>query len=268
MPSLLVVSPPTLDYIVSGGTILSRPGGPALYSLFGASMRGWRVYAVGPWGWETLESVAVERELGVERVGYPAAGRGAVFRHEYRSGRRFSEILGRPEGLRVDEFIRALDGVRPDAVLVSPITGEEAGYIASLLAQRSDVKCVGLDIQGYVRGYGDVWEGFLPAARSYVVHMSSDDTGEEGVSKVAEATAGRSLIVYTRGTGPITVVTGSLAEVLPGPRKTVGDPTGAGDIFTSITLAEYCTHGDIVAAVRRAVDLAPEALEEARKTLG
>ena len=268
MPVVLVASPPTMDYMVYEDSVVPRPGGPALYSSFGASMVGWRVYAVGPWGWETMATTRVEWELGVERLGYQAAGRGAVFRHVYMGNRRFSEILGRPEGFRVDELLRAIDEVKPDAILLSPITGEESGYVAELLAHRTDVKCVGLDVQGYVRGFGGVWEAFIPEGRSYLVHISSDDTGEEGVWRAVGLMGSRGVLVYTRGPGPVSLIIGGSELRLPGPARQVKDPTGAGDIFTTITLASYCESGDIVYAVKRALELTPEALEEARRSLG
>jgi sugar/nucleoside kinase (ribokinase family) len=229
-------------------------------------MVGWRVYAVGPWGWETVDTTAVERDVGVERLGYQAAGRGAVFRHVYGPRGRVSEILGRPEGFRVEEVLRAVDEVRPDAVLISPVTGEEAGHAAALLAQRSDVRCVALDVQGYVRGYGGSWPGLLPGARTLLVHMSSDD---EGAGEALRWVAGRHLLVYTRGAGPVTIAgPGGLSASLPGPSKIVRDPTGAGDIFTAIALAEWCSGAPVEEAVARALEKTPEALEEARRTLG
>ncbi len=264
MRSLLVVSPPTLDYIYIRGSEVKRAGGPALYASFGASLLGYRVLALGPWGWETAESVTVERDVGVERVGYPFAGRGAVFRHYYVEGKRISEILGRPEAVRLDEFIGSVEDLKPDIVMISPVTGEEAGHVLAAAVPLTTVRCIALDVQGYVRGYNHLWYSFIARSRRLVIHASTDDLSEEDASLIAD----RGILVYTRGEGPVTLYDGTAKIEYSGPRRRVTDPTGAGDIFTAIFSSTYCETLDAESSLRAAVELTPKALEAAREALG
>ncbi|MCE4619713.1 MAG: PfkB family carbohydrate kinase [Desulfurococcales archaeon] len=215
---ILVVSPPTLD-IINGEC---RAGGPSLYAGATIGALGWRAEAVGPVGYVTLESARIERSLGVERLGYRVDGPGFVFRLEYEgSSRRVSQV-GVPRVIDAGTVLSLAEGYY-EAVLISPVYGEEPGILPPLLAGRAGLAAV--DVQGYYR------VGLEAPGGERLVSISH--SGEEeggGPSSVY-------VNIVTRGYGTVTIqYRGGVASLRDprGPR--LGDPTGAGDAFTGALL--------------------------------
>ena len=240
MPRLLVVSPPTID-LINGKC---RAGGTGLYAGATASMLGWNAYAIGPYGYVSWLALRVESLLGVVRLGYIVNGRGLVFRLEYFPSGRRVYMIG--DGVVFDhqEVLKSTDGVGWfDAVLVSPVYGEEIGVLPPLLSSRSRI--IALDVQGYVRSGLEV-----PGSGSLVSIIHSGEDEGEGPSNVL-------LRVVTSGYGSIRLFyRNKILSVLDpvGPQLT--DPTGAGDSFTGALLV-YLGKGY---PVEDAVILASEAV--------
>lgn len=224
---LLVVSPPTIDVIGDR----CRVGGPAVYA--GAVFRrlGGLAYAVGPVGFRTLGTVWVERRLGVWRLGYYYGGEGLVFNIKYLGGgRRIVSLESSTNGLDPSVVLSASSGLGLlDAVLLSPLYGEEWGMLAPLLSARS--RLVAVDVQGYVRA------GLDPSPTSggaVLVHASRGEVGE-----------GLPILYYveTDGPGDIILVERSGMRLVARPRGgLLRDPTGAGDAYTA-SLLYYLLEG-------------------------
>ena len=215
---ILVVSPPTLD-LVDG---VCRAGGPGLYAGATIGALGWRAEAIGPVGYATLESARIERSLGVERLGYHVDGPGFIFRLEYEgSSRRVSQV-GVPRVIDASTVLSLADGYY-EAILVSPIYGEEPGILPPLLAGKARV--VAVDVQGYYR------VGLEAPGGERLVSLSH--TGEEeggGPSSVY-------VNIVTRGYGAVTIRYRGGEAVMRDPRgPRLSDPTGAGDAFTGALL--------------------------------
>lgn len=255
----LIISSPTKDVIHIRGESYVKPGGPALYAGATLAGRGYRVLALGPYGYETLETVKVESMLGVERLGYYYSDSpGMVFAHFYRGGSRISRVDSRAPGIDQSLVVEAVREASPDIVLLSPVYGEEAGPIVQLLASAATNSCLAVDVQGYVRVYGGLWAQMASTGRYTIIHASSDDFG------VGEALGSgvKGVIVHTSGVGPIRIVKGGkVSMVIEPPIEEYHDPTGAGDIFTSLLAAEYCRTHDLPWAVWAAAKATPGALE-------
>jgi len=246
-PSLLVVSPPALD-LVSGR---ARPGGPGLYAGAAWAMEGGRAAAVGPAGYCTLETVRAEERLGAPRLGYVVAGPGHVNRLVYTATGRQVEIIHPAPALDPQEVAGSLAGGW-DAVLLSPLAGEDPG-VARLL--EGGARLVAVDVQGYARVGLEPWSLY---GRLLVVHAGDGEPWRPGAGRV---------VVVTRGPGPVDVyVDGSLAGRVY-PEGGVVDPTGAGDVFTSLFLLGFLEEGDPVGAARRAVEGVPGALASIHERL-
>jgi len=246
-PSLLVVSPPALDLVSEG----ARPGGPGLYAGAAFTREGGRAAAVGPAGYCTLETVRVEERLGVPRLGYTVSGPGHVNRLVYTGSGRRVDILYTPPALDPGEVAGGL-AWGWDAVLLSPLAGEDPG-VARLLEGR--VRVVAVDVQGYARAGVEPW---LLYDRILVVHAGDGEPWRPGAGRV---------VVVTRGPGPVDVyLDGSLAGRVY-PEGALGDPTGAGDVFTALFLMGLLEDGDPLSAARRAVERVPEALASIHESL-
>jgi len=229
---LLVVSSPTIDIIARDGRVVSvRPGGPTLYIAAAASRYGYKVYAVGPVGAETLPTLSAERMLGVERLCCMKSGRGAVFRLEYRGGVRVDRYLGDSVSLGYDDIMSAAETARPDIIILSPVYNEIHGSQVSTLYQAYGA-CVGLDLQGLHR---TMLIGSLPAGAAGFIHGTVEETpvGAERLGFVLAA---------TRGAEPFHLKVGSGERIrVDPPSVRLADPTGAGDVFLFGLLHYACT---------------------------
>jgi len=247
-PRLLVVSPPALDLLDAG----ARPGGPGLYAGAAFALMGGHAYTVGPVGYCTLPVVAAERGFGVERLGYSVAGPGYVNRLVYTGrGRMVSRVHGVP-GLDPGPVLAAAGRYWWDAVLVSPLAGEDHGVPRIL---QGYARLVALDVQGYARGGLEPW---LVAGRVQVLHAGDGEPWRGDAARI---------VTVTSGPGPVEVyVDGVLAGVYR-PRTPIGDPTGAGDVFTGILLYGLARGLSPLEAVEQALDLVAPLLEEIHRRL-
>lgn len=207
-----------------------RAGGPALYAGGMFSKLGGRAYSIGPVGYVTSHVVPVEGYLGVERLGYQAGYEGLVFRIDYEGPYRRITLLTRGATFDHQAILSALREVGfVDAILLSPIYGEDWGAVNSLLHGRSRLAL--LDVQGYVRVGRDP---VLLRGSVGVVHGSSDEI---------QGSLPAYYTVVTDGPGRIRVWRSGnlLFETLPR-GGVLRDPTGAGDSF-SAALAFYLLKG-------------------------
>ncbi len=247
------MSPPALD-IVNGSW---RPGGPGLYAGIALKLVGAKPLLVGPIGYMTLATVAVEREAGLARLGYSTTSPGAVFEIRYRGDERSVEPLHQPPALDTVEVLKAVRRLYWDAVILSPLLGEEAGWLLPLLW--SSARLVVVDVQGYSRaGLVDVVGG---RGVHQLLHASrgEDVWGEEPWG----------IAVVTDGMGPIRVYTSWGEEVVVdpvGPR--LSDPTGAGDAFTGLLAVMLLRGYSLGDAVERASSMVHIALSKARGYMG
>ena len=222
MADLLIVAAPTVDYIAGE----PRPGGPGLYGGLAASLLGCRARVLGPLGLEDYWVARVYEKLGIEYLGPLTPSCGYRFVHDYQGETRDSRILCRPRPLGPHDT--RLVATRHDAVLVSPVECEVTEAFLASLASINPGYWV-LDIQGYTRCYGELWPhvaSSLPLTPS-LVHVSLDDTPSPPRL--------RGVVSYTMGVkGGLLLVDGVEYSRLPPPPIVVGDPTGAGDVYTSV----------------------------------
>ncbi len=251
MEKVLVVSPPTID-LIDGEP---RPGGPGLYAGLSFSMLRARPILIGPVGVETLETAWAERRLGLERIGYPTVEPGAVFKLSYQGPERIVKAIHRPPPIDHVKVLEALSREFWDAVLLSPLSGEETGHLLALLWQHA--RLVVVDAQGYHRsGLKKV----LNARGLYqVVHASGPEAAGLGAW---------GLLVETNGMGEIRLSSPWISGVINpvGPR--LRDPTGAGDIFTATLTLGLLRGATPLEAVREAAAIVPELLPRIQEAIG
>lgn len=243
MEKALVLSPPTLDLLPSG----ARPGGPGLYTGLALKKLGARPSLAGPIGYMTRETVELERSLGLERLGYHTTHPGAVFRLEYTPQGRRVHTLHPPPGMDTVEAARALSQAWWDAVILSPLAGEEAGAVLRLLWQHTRLTVV--DVQGYHRAG---LKAALGGAGLYqVLHASQEE---------AEDLKPAGVMVVTNGLEPIRVYT-PWAQLRVDPvGPPLEDPTGAGDVFTGALALGLLRGMELGEAVEWAASTVPRLL--------
>ncbi|BAN89630.1 ribokinase-like domain-containing protein [Aeropyrum camini] len=251
---VLIVSPPTVDIVEVRGGAVKKPGGPALYAGYAARTLGCRVYAIGPVGYDTLWTAAVESRLGVTRLGYLTASQGYVYHHKYGvRGKRVSRILGRPEPLDPVRVLEALGRGVYTVVLLSPLHGEDSGCLASYIYSNTG-SITAVDLQGYYRAYAQSWSP--PTARiASLAHLSSDDASQPPYKPLA------GLIIYTRGDKGGEVLGPQGVSPIPPPPRLVEDPTGAGDVFTMVYSIMIARGETPSSAAEQAANTTPEILE-------
>ncbi|MCE4625404.1 MAG: hypothetical protein F7C35_06025 [Desulfurococcales archaeon] len=255
--TLLVVSAPTVDVKIVGGRLIREVGGPALYAGAAASLLGWEVYAVGPIGHVTLETVHVEGILGIRRICCKTSSQGFQFELVYKADKRSVSLLSKGPPLGEDDVLEHIYTIRPDAVLVSPVYSEIPPQLPTTIYQR--IPCTALDVQGYHRSG---LKSALPAGSAAIVHGSPGEL--EGL-RGDEAR----LMVETSGYGPLRVLArGRTVFRLRRPRGgLLEDPTGAGDVFTFILMTLICRGWGLVEAVEEASALVFELLPRVHEAI-
>ena len=175
-------------------------------------------------GYLTSYTVKVEERLGVERIGYHDNYEGLVFRIVYENRHRRIWLETRKRTFEPSIILTQLRELGViDAILLSPIYGEEWGSLQPLIAMHS--RLTALDVQGYVR------IGLDPVSSRgaiHIVHGSSDEI--DGGFPVHYT-------VITDGPGEIWLEKWGRVYHKMMPRGGVlRDPTGAGDGFTAALL--------------------------------
>lgn len=251
----LIVSPPTIDIIALDGSTVVRPGGPGLYAGYALKHAGCEVSLLGPAGSETLMTARVERELGLERIGYMTPLAGFIFRLEYKGGKRRVSFSGDRSAVDPQILRSALRREDPDLLVLSPIFGELSPSDA--VAACVEISHCAVDAQGFVRGGLEVPSG-VP-----LLHASDDDISYDEVRKHRAK-----VIYYTRGDGPVSVIVDGKEFLIAGPGERLEDPTGAGDVFTAL-VAHFTKEGeDPSSAAIRAMGETVKVLEALRGLIG
>ncbi len=238
---VLVVGGPTLDIVVVDRERTVRYGGPGIYVSAAASVLGLdlEVYVLGVVGWRTLGSLRVIGELGGLWIGtYFPWVEGLVFEHVYRGVNRVSSMIGTATALPSSTIFNAIEKIRPDIVVLSPVYGEVTIGTPSLLYHNYD-ECIFFDIQGLQRR--GLARGLPPIVSSFI--HASDKEAEDIYNIV------KSHILETSGYGPIRLVHENSVEVIGHAVGELNDPTGAGDVFTFLFAYRFCRDYSVVESV-------------------
>ncbi len=260
MTDLLVIAAPTIDVIPPRSK--PRPGGPTLYAGYAGRVFGCRARAVGPVGLERIHLVVeAHRNLGVdlEPVAYP--GPPYSFQLIYSERGREALLVNVPssKSLPIAVIASILTRLKPNVVVFAPV-GLEVPPQVLPLATLSGASVVALDPQGYSRVFGSLWPSVLQRGSYTFIHYSSDD------AQPSEAIPG--LVYLTRGVEEGSIIfNGAQIGSIPRPTRILDDPTGAGDAFTALVACCLAREGDPINCARVAVDILPDVLEEAHKTI-
>jgi len=224
---ILILGSLTLDFIEG----VTRAGGPGLYGGIVASLLGCKALVLGPLGCEDQRILATLKKFSIDYLGPVTVGCGYRFVHKYLgNGRRFSKVICRPRPLSFSDF-RNLNR-RLDGILISPVGCEIPPWIVEWVYNNLSFDALFLDAQGLIRCYGDLWRILLPTLNAFY-HVSDDDLDVFEPMK-------RGVVCFTRGVrGGVVFLEGKPSLKLPPPRRLVKDPTGAGDVFTTIALCSY-----------------------------
>ena len=224
---ILILGSLTIDYIDGE----EKPGGPALFCSMACMALGYDYYCYGviprKYRWETPKGEFLE-------------GEGPVFQHIYKGERRLSKLIGIPPRIGGEVVLEDYD-----LAIISPVFGE---FEMSLLNNVVTHIPSAIDIQGFVRTADDKGNikykaanretyGILQKAR--ILHVSEDEY------EVMENIPRGIIVVVTYGSRGCHIYLGEEKIYVPAYRVR-GDPTGAGDFFTTILMAQYIVTGDIL----------------------
>ncbi len=226
---ILILGSLTIDYIDH----TKKPGGPALYCSIASRFLDIEYYCYGV--------MPREYEWDKPRGEFIIAD-GPVFAHEYIGDRRISKLLAKPTKI-VDIAIPS----DITACIISPVFNEFDLCVVDKILRK--IPCV-VDIQGFIRSTDENYRVFLrePEDRlikildkARLVHVSAE---ELGVMKEIPNT----LVIITYGSeGSRILYWGN--DIFVPTYPAMGDPTGAGDFFTTITFVKYQECQDIVESV-------------------
>jgi len=193
------------------------------------------------------------------------------FKLVYENGRRKLFLASRCEEILSEDLPQTLNY---DLIHVGPVANEVP--IAILKKLRKSKSIISLDLQGYVRSfknglvvysYND--EAMNALRYANIVHGDEDEVtilGRDGdvlKSALKLLDRGPDILLVTKGDKGSYVLSKDKILFVPAPKpRKVVDPTGAGDIYTSIFLAHYVTSGDIEESAVIASSAASLSVEE------
>ncbi len=227
-------------------------GGTALYASLTAQRLGWRVH--------TVTRMRAEHARHLRRqypnIQWSVAGsrRTTTFRNVYHDHQRSQTVVELASPIRVRDLEPVTHGAR--IIHLGPVAREIGPALTRCLPTAA---LVGLTAQGLVRAITPdgrvVWRAWRPRRvlldRADVVILSDEDIADDpdsGLRYLREARLG----VLTQGPRSIQVFErGSLREFAVR-RVPERNPTGTGDVFAAVLLAELSTTG----ALGHAVELA------------
>ena len=228
MMKLLILASLTVDYIDKE----KKPGGPAFFCSIAAETMGIDYYCYG----------VMPREYLWERPrGIFLPSDGPVFEHKYIGDERISRILKTPS------IINKLPNIEKFTIgLISPVFSEFSIDLVQNILKR--IPCA-IDLQGFVRLkdpnnriiYGLTDKKILSIANSaLIVHASKEEM--DVVGEIPDT-----ITVITYGSKGSRIKHEDKDIYIPAYRVR-GDPTGAGDFYTTILLIRFYSTGDVLEA--------------------
>ena len=224
---VLILGSLTIDYIDGE----ERPGGPALYCSMACAALGvdYFCYGVKP----------REYRWGVPQ-GKFLEGEGPVFEHKYFGERRISRLTRLPpivgDSIDIKNF---------DVAIVSPVFGEfSISLVEHIVANIPSA----IDLQGFVRDtdqnrniiYKTIDESvYNILEKAKLLHISEDEYSV--MKRIPEKT----ISIVTYGSRGCHIYSREKKIYIPA-YKVKGDPTGAGDFFTTILTVHYIKTRDIL----------------------
>lgn len=217
--------------IVNGKT---KRGGPAHYCAMAAQAYGAHYACVG---------LKPRKYLWNVPKGWFFESDGPIFRHIYHGDHRKSILISKPAILDMCP----VDLRKFDVIMISPVFRE---FSFELIEKISKNHFVVIDVQGFVRSTNEANEIIYvsPDQRiiqafehSQIVHISDEELS--AIKKLPT----NPIKVLTYGSDGSKIVHRQKSINIPA-YKVEGDPTGAGDVFTTFLALEYFKKKDIISA--------------------
>ncbi len=253
---LLYISNPTVDVVrVAGSRAYRSVGGPGLHGSWAAIRLGvGGIYLVGMAGSGEAGLIAeTYRSRGIEPILLDAKCT-ATFIHTYIGGGRRTEIKCAPGPMPTARVLKLVSKLRPRIMIIAPVYDEVKPSLAAELREYCELNMI--DLQGFIRA--KLLEEILKLRVTFsAIHFSSDDVPEAEAAALASRLLKVSPIVYytkaSRGVD-IYLEGGFVKHVAV--RVVEGDPTGAGDVFTTASAIMLSRGVEPVEAAETAATLA------------
>jgi sugar/nucleoside kinase (ribokinase family) len=270
VPDLIVIGDLLADIVVEAGvlarggdihgTVRIRPAGSGANAAVWAATRGGRVQLIGRVGEDlmgrllrdSLASHGVEAELVVD----PAARTGALLVVREPGERSMVADRGANAGLSPTDLP---DVLAAGAVLVSGYLlfhpGSEPAALAGL--ERAEAPVIAVEAASWplLEEYGA--DRFLAATKRATMLLANEREAEvltgATADRAVDELAGRyDIVVVKRGARGAVAMTGGKRITVTAPEIVEADPTGAGDAFDGVLLAEVARGTDLQAALAEA----------------
>ncbi len=244
--------------VTPGGHII---GGSAAYATMTARNLGSRARAVTSVGPDFERQNALLKDIETH---YHQARETTIFENQYdEHGNRQQSIAGLAMNLGPEHI--PPEWRRPDIVYLCPISGE---VDADVIHAFSDETLIGLTPQGWMRQWDDDgrvfpkrWENaedILP--HTHILILSDEDLGiyPDELEKYIKLTP---IVVLTRGARDAQLFENGNVIKFPAYPINEIDPTGAGDVFATAFLINYCRTRSVEHALNFAHCVASFAVE-------
>jgi sugar/nucleoside kinase (ribokinase family) len=224
----------TFDRVIHHGSVILRPGGPALYSALAAVLMKTKSVLYTQIGFDFDQSVLKKlKNLGIDTsmINLEPSHLTPLFTLAYSGETRKIFLCG---ANTLDKYYRSLN-IQENHVYVSFTHNElEKNTLYNLVKNKTT--CI--DIQGYARKanksglVGRVYPSLMLKHFTYV-KFSQDEMVRPIQFTRKALNSGVEEVIVTKGKLGAEVYTSSEKYTCPSPSiKTIGDPTGAGDVFT------------------------------------
>jgi sugar/nucleoside kinase (ribokinase family) len=269
-PHLIVVGDLLADVVVEGrtlvrggdvhGTVRVRPAGSGANAAVWAAGRGARVRLFGRIGDDLigrlLYDALVERGVEPELIVDPASRTGAMLVVREAGERSMVADRGANARLSPSDLPEVLAA---GAVLVSGYLlfhpGSEAAALAAL--ERAEARFIAVEAASWplLEEYGA--ERFLAATKRATVLLANEReaevlTGAQGERALEELAGRNEIAVMKQGSRGAVAMAGGERVSASAPQVAEADPTGAGDAFDGVLLAELADGRDLGPALNEA----------------
>lgn len=266
-PDLIVVGDLLADIVVEAGTLVRggdvhgtvriRPAGSGANAAVWAATRGARVRLLGQVGEDLigrlLRDSLASRDVEAELVVDPSMPTGAMLVVREAGERSMVADRGANAGLSPTDLPGVLAA---GAVLVSGYLlfhkGSEAAALAAL--ERAEAPVIAIEASSWplIEKYGA--DRFLAATKHATMLLANEReaetlTGSTG-DRALDQLAGRyGVVVVKEGARGAVATTGGTMMTATAPEVVEADPTGAGDAFDGVLLAELALGSDLQSAL-------------------